>query len=104
MEHTGDPDAKQFHFTVSWRGLGRMIAYGTASAVMTIGFAFGVASVVKDQTEQDTQEAVQVVVQQVVETQLLICGILKNADNPDIREAVRLYCPPVQPLQNPAGS
>lgn len=104
MEHTGDPDAKQFHFSVSWDGVRRVAAYAVATSLMTIGLAFGVAAVVRDQTEANTAAAVQVIVQQVQDTQALICGILKNAESPQVRDAVAKYCPPVQPYQNPAGS
>lgn len=97
MEHTGEADGKRFHFEVSWDGIKRVMAYAVASALMTIGLAFGIAAVVHDQTEADTKAAVLVVVQRVDDTQRLICGILKNADNPDIRQAVERYCPPEGP-------
>lgn len=99
MEHTGEPNARQYHFTVSWDGVKRVLAYGLATSLMTIGFAFGVASVVHDQTEEDTRNAVTSVVKSVDDTQRLICGILVKSDNPDIRKAVEQYCPP--PIEGP---
>lgn len=68
-------------WTIAKHEVKRILLYALASAIMTIGLAFGVGSVVRSQAAIEASK-----------TRDLVCAILVNSDNPDIVRAVKLYC------------
>lgn len=70
----------------------RALMYGAVAAVLTIALAFGVAAVVGDEVENDTNRTVQVVLDESAHTRQLLCDVLIQADNPDIRDAIKENC------------
>lgn len=72
--------------------LRRILIYALASAFMTIGLAWGIASVVEDNVEEDTQRTVLVIQNQAQETQDLLCDILAEAESKGVQKAVAKYC------------
>lgn len=71
-----------------------------ASAVVTTVVLFSVAAVANrsahslaDRVDRNTAETIQ----EVRDTQFLLCDILAEADDPDILRAVNRYCDPARP-------
>ena len=72
--------------------LRRAIAYASLSAIFTIALAFGIASVVGNQVEDETNNTVQVILDESQHTRRLLCDVLIHSDNQDIRRAVKDNC------------
>lgn len=81
-------------FYVAKEDLRRILLTAAASAVFTIGLAFGVAAVVSNDVEDTTLQTVQTVQVQGEETRDLLCDILAKSKTPAIRRAVANHCGP----------
>lgn len=79
-------------FKSEWRII---LVQAVLTTVILIGAAWTISAVAGAQdAEKRTDKATQVIVQQVQETQELICALLKGADDPQIRKAWSDFCAP----------